>query len=49
MIGKILIHRVGVAVVIVVVPTEEHLPTRAAMEKQNRWMALRLIKVCGKE
>ena len=36
-----LIHRVGVPVVVVVVPAEQHLPARAAVEEDQRRAASR--------
>src|SRR5271156_5276937 len=35
---QILIHRVGIAVVIHIVPTEQHLPWRSAMHKDQPWL-----------
>src|SRR5207248_3043518 len=34
--GEILVHRVGVAVIIHIVPSEQHLPRRAAMDEDQR-------------
>ena len=34
--GQVLVHRVGVVVVAAIVPSQEHLPPRAAVEEQQR-------------
>src|SRR5207245_3821758 len=40
--GEILIHRIGIRVVVHVVPAEEHLPDRAAVQKNQDRKSTRL-------